>query len=56
MAEDEMVSVTDAVGLWEIVEDREAWYVVVHGVQRVRHKLATEQQHFTLIYYIPYDT
>ena len=28
----------------EIVEDREAWYAVVHVVQRGRHDLVTEQQ------------
>ena len=27
----------------EIVNDREAWCVAVHGSQRVRHDLATEQ-------------
>ena len=31
--------------LWEIVEDRGAWPVTVHGgSQRVRYDLATEQQ------------
>ena len=29
--------------LQEIVRDREAWCVAVHGLQRVRHELATEQ-------------
>ena len=28
--------------LWEIVKDREAWDVAVHGAQRVWHDLATE--------------
>jgi len=30
--------------LQEIVKDREGWYAAVHGLQRVRHDLATEQQ------------
>ena len=29
---------------WEIVKDREAWWVVVHGVVKSQHNLATEQQ------------
>ena len=30
--------------LWEIVEDREAWHAIVHGITRVIHNLATEKQ------------
>ena len=30
--------------LQEIVKDRELWRAVVHGVKRVGHNLATEQQ------------
>ena len=30
--------------LWEMVKDREVWYAVVHGLQRVEHNLVTEQQ------------
>ena len=32
--------------LREIMKDREAWRAAVHGSQRVRHNLATEQQQF----------
>ena len=28
--------------LQEMVKDREAWHAAVHGLQRVRHSLATE--------------
>ena len=30
--------------LWEIVEDRGAWWASVHMVTRVRHQLVTKQQ------------
>ena len=30
--------------LWETVKDRGAWRAAGHGLQRVRHDLATEQQ------------
>ena len=30
--------------LWEMVTDREAWRVAVHGVTRVGHAWGTEQQ------------
>ena len=30
--------------LWEMVKDREACRTAVHGVQRARHDLVTEQQ------------
>ena len=29
--------------LQEMVKDREAWRAAVHGLQRVRHNLMTEQ-------------
>ena len=50
VTEDEMVGgITSLVDmslrkLWEIVKDRETWCAAVHGVQRVGHGLATEQQ------------
>ena len=30
--------------LWETARDSEAWLATVHGLQRIRHDLATEQQ------------
>ena len=30
--------------LWEMVKNREPWRAAVHGSQRVRHGLVTEQQ------------
>ena len=41
--------ITDSMGMslsksWEIVKDRETWHAAVHGVQRVKHDLMTEQQ------------
>ena len=41
--------------LWERVEDRGAWHVTVHGVQRVGHNLATEQQQQQLCTYYVLD-
>ena len=42
-------SITDSMDmnlskLWEIVEDREVWCAVVHGVTKSRHDLASEQK------------
>ena len=42
-------SITDSMDtnlgkLYEMVRDREPWCAVVHGLQRVRHHLAAEQQ------------
>ena len=46
--------VTDSVDMslskpWEIVKDREAWYVAFMGSQRVKHHLATEQQQYDIL-------
>ena len=30
--------------LWGMVKDREAWHAAAHGLQRVKHEGATEQQ------------
>ena len=41
-------SIMDSMNLnkcWGTVEDRGAWYAAVHGGQKVRNDLATEQQH-----------
>ena len=49
-------SITDSEGinlskLWEIVKDRGASDAAVHGLQRIRHDLATEQQQqISLVY------
>ena len=50
VTEDEMLdSISDTMDmsvskLQEMVKDREAWGAAVHGVAKVGHKLATEQQ------------
>ena len=41
-------SITDSMDmnlskLQEVVKDRESWCAAVHGLQRVRHDLVTEQ-------------
>ena len=35
--------------LQELAKDTEAWRAAVHGLQRVRHDLATEQQLVTVM-------
>ena len=43
---------TNLIKLQEIVKDKEAWHIAVHGVARVRHDLATEQQQAILYIFI----
>ena len=48
-------SITDSMGvnlskLREIMKDRWASHAAVHGLQRIRHDLATEQQQISLVY------
>ena len=35
--------------LWEMVRDREAWHVAVHGVERLEHNWATKWQHLYVL-------
>ena len=37
----------------ETVKDREAWHAAVHGVSRIGHNLATEQQQQSLKIFLP---
>ena len=44
MTDDKMDGITDSMGmslskLWEMVEDREAWCAVVHGLSKSRTRL-----------------
>ena len=46
--------ITDPVAMslskfWEMVKDREAWHAAIHGSQRVRHDLETEQQKYVKV-------
>ena len=54
--------ITDSMGMslskpWEIVKARETWHAAVHGVQRVKHDLMTEQQQevtkFVIFFFFP---
>ena len=53
MKEDEMVVWYHLSKLQEIVKDREVWHAAVHGVAKIGHNLATEQQNCTKKYKIP---
>ena len=49
-----LASISNSMGmnlnkLWEITEERGAWHTTVHGSQRVRHDLVTEQPQLLLI-------
>ena len=53
--------ITDAMNmnlgkLQEMVRDREAWRAAVHGVARVRHDWATEQQQHTYHIFFSHST
>ena len=56
MAENEMVKQNHSLfrqkieQIQETVEDRGAWHVAVHGVEKVRRYLANEQQFYIYIY------
>ena len=39
---------------WETVKDRETWRAAVHGVAKVGHNLATEQQQYMYVYVYVY--
>ena len=41
---EKQVATHSSILAWEIPMDRGAWQATVHGVQRVGHDLATEQQ------------
>ena len=46
---EKQVATHSSILAWEIPMDRGAWQATVHGVQRVGHDLATEQQQQNLL-------